>query len=1219
MKYYLALICLLSALSTRAADFVGSVAASNSTGRLVAPTNFFFGNLFAGSNVYLEKTNRTGYRIHVTPSTGVNFSDLVWTNDVGDIYIRIDRDRISFYTNMMLGRYMRIDGTNTAFGSNALPATFGDVNSTAFGQQALSVHGVDGSSAFGHRALASNDSGAFNTAVGAFALEANQFRSDNTAIGYGALQFFITGFEDTAVGSDAMGQVTDSYYGTALGYGAMDKLNGLRNTALGASALSGAIGGGNDILAIGFESMRNSDRPEGVIAIGSDTLFGIDDLTNLVVIGHQATAIAGFLTNSVGLGANTRITSNNQMMLGTNIINYVLRNVGYNFPSSQGAASTTLTNDGTGNLGWLSLLIFQPASANLTNWSNIPTGAMANAVAATFLTNWANAVSNYVTAATNSASVTNWIGSRQPASGNLTNWSLYSTNTWNDRQGGSLVLSNIVGTGALTNANAFQPANAILTNLTGTGALTNANLFQPANANLTNWALYSTNVWNDRQGGSIVLSNIVGTGAITNRSDIPWTNDTVAIKPNAFPTNVILRTDVPDDGVGTNYYWDARTYRANAASKLFALYNGGSNALTVGGFGGIFIGRNNPMPGSAYVFQAQRDTVLGEPADAWIGWSASHSGVGYSGSGLFGTTTNASTFGLTANDGNVKLSFLEVDTYFTNALLKLQYSDATSTRGMVLSPGFNGTPTNYLFKSAFRLTNIHTLLSLQNSNTPVFEVDGIGDLKLLKRVAYSWPSSQGASQTMLTNDGSGNLGWFNFLTFQPASANLTNWSNIPTGAMANVVATDFLTNWANAVSNLTQTKQFGSDTLTNLSGTRAVTNLFAPSVSNATIKPVVFGGVGNAAGMTNLTGQIYGLEAGGNVVLTPNGSNITVQATLTGGGYATNANQFGAQVTLTLKDGISLSNIVAFPTGAGTAPALTVTNIPGMATNSFQVLNTNGVPVIFGLTNNGITLVASNVNFLGPQTNTSALNVLGGVTNWAAVETRGNATNAGWLNIAGGVTNFSTVETRGNATNAGWLSIAGGETNWAPAEVKGTLYASSNLLVKVGQSGSNAWVGGTVFVDATTATTNHTGTANYTNLFTFTVPGNALTNIGDELEFYLSGTFKLATATTNGFKCIYGTATIFDTGFITASNCPWKSRIKMTRTGNATQRVESEVLWMAPAAGTPGVGAVTTYATNMPFAQNNGITNIFAFQGQSRVAAVITNDYRSVKWIPAPN
>jgi len=78
---------------------------------------------------------------------------------------------------------------------------------------------------------------------------------------------------------------------------------------------------------------------------------------------------------------------------------------------------------------------------------------------------------------------------------------------------------------------------------------------------------------------------------------------------------------------------------------------------------------------------------------------------------------------------------------------------------VLLDPTYSVGPTSYLFSSAYGVTNTDTLLSLQNSNTPMFEVNGIGDLKLLKRVAYSWPSAQGAAQTVLTNDGAGNLGW----------------------------------------------------------------------------------------------------------------------------------------------------------------------------------------------------------------------------------------------------------------------------------------------------------------------------------------------------------------------------------------------------------------------------------------------------------------------------
>ncbi len=65
MKYIFALILIACSISARAASFISSVAATNDTGRLVAPTNFFQNNVFAGSNVIVEVTNRTGLVIHV--------------------------------------------------------------------------------------------------------------------------------------------------------------------------------------------------------------------------------------------------------------------------------------------------------------------------------------------------------------------------------------------------------------------------------------------------------------------------------------------------------------------------------------------------------------------------------------------------------------------------------------------------------------------------------------------------------------------------------------------------------------------------------------------------------------------------------------------------------------------------------------------------------------------------------------------------------------------------------------------------------------------------------------------------------------------------------------------------------------------------------------------------------------------------------------------------
>lgn len=153
--------------------------------------------------------------------------------------------------------------------------------------------------------------------------------------------------------------------------------------------------------------------------------------------------------------------------------------------------------------------------------------------------------------------------------------------------------------------------------------------------------------------------------------------------------------------------------------------------------------------------------------------------------------------------------------------------------------------------------------------------------------------------------------------------------------------------WANSISNLVQTKQHGTAALTNIAGlpsmvftnvplggtnisvrTTGGTNfidstlqLISPTLSNGTIKPLVVGATAAAAGATNITGRIRGLEAGSNVTLTENGSNVVIAASVSGSGIATNGNQFGANTTVTIKDTPLLTNVYNFGTLTATNPA----------------------------------------------------------------------------------------------------------------------------------------------------------------------------------------------------------------------------------------------------------------------------------------------------------
>lgn len=123
----------------------------------------------------------------------------------------------------------------------------------------------------------------------------------------------------------------------------------------------------------------------------------------------------------------------------------------------------------------------QGGSLNLTNWSNIPTGAMANIPAVTFLTNWTTAISNYVdTASSNRVRLAGGAGGitvSQSGSGGVQTWTINDDDAGsggsdaggtNARQFGTLVLTNLSNT-ASNNVD-YVTALTTLTNVANTAS-----------------------------------------------------------------------------------------------------------------------------------------------------------------------------------------------------------------------------------------------------------------------------------------------------------------------------------------------------------------------------------------------------------------------------------------------------------------------------------------------------------------------------------------------------------------------------------------------------------------------------------------------------------------------------------------------------------------------------------------------------------------------------
>jgi len=747
------------------------------------------------------------------------------------------------------------------------------------------------------------------------------------------------------------------------------------------------------------------------------------------------TGVASGETNfngEVSVTNSTRIGLVNGKAANTNLLRSV-----------QGGNGIVLTNEGT-NVMFAIDPVVVASQANLTAASNT--------------------LNTAIVAATNSASVTNWITTRQPA---------------------NAVLSNLVGTAAnnVTNVVSLSTTNATskpLTNYYTAGVLTLFGLEQGANITLT------------PNGSNIVIASTASGGLATNADQFA-ANTTLNIKSGALLTNItiwqsnallpaLIATNQPGGTI------DLVTMLTTNAAGLRVTSNG---AVVVHGVIGSLtnsfeVRRSNNTAAILAVTHSNTVRIIG-PAQS-----------GYGASLVIGSEDGSS-------QNNIEL--------WTGTTISGRWRSDNTGNQIISAEGGGEIQLNYDGVSSGRVA---------------FGMPGVGN------IWYLVPSATVAAW----HGGTGRRG------------QITNVWDI--FMRSNIVFTEILG---------------GSDTIT--LGPPAAASTYALKL------PTVQGS----------NGQVITNDGSGNLGWwTPFNTVVS--------GAVTNANQFGAQPTLTIKEGAYFTNIMAWPSNV-TGPSLIVNSKPGIGTNLFEVRNTNDNPVIFASTNAGITLVASNTLFLGPQTNADQVNILGGVTNWAAFQVKGAS------DFVGAVTNESSV------------NIAGGQTNWVGMQVNGTLMADSNLLVSAGLSASNSWVGGTYWW-STAGFTNHTATAGLTNLATNIVSGNLLTNNGDAVHIQWRIKMANLVPNTNQFQIIYGSETVLDTGLLPSSNSVCTADLWITRTGNTSQNAQGRLEWG------PGSGASYAYTnTNVELVQTNGIATIFQLRHGARRVGAVTNNWTRAWFDPA--
>lgn len=269
--------------------------------------------------------------------------------------------------------------------------------------------------------------------------------------------------------------------------------------------------------AVAFKQVRiepvtpaSFPRVEGDTVIGADYGFKVTDsggrLTNSMVTGtYKITFTNRFRATTFEItvpstNASAALYAAALTTSGTNapgnLVAYSQVVADLRFPSIAGTNILFVTNNGRitihgtatgsggggdGDAGGTNARQF--GSLNLTNWSNIPTGAMANIPAVSFLTNWANAISNLVGIASSNrvqlAGGSGGITVSQSGSGGIQTWTINDDDAGsggsdaggtNSRQFGSLNLTNWsnIPTGSMANIPAMTWAtnriNAALTN-----------------------------------------------------------------------------------------------------------------------------------------------------------------------------------------------------------------------------------------------------------------------------------------------------------------------------------------------------------------------------------------------------------------------------------------------------------------------------------------------------------------------------------------------------------------------------------------------------------------------------------------------------------------------------------------------------------------------------------------------------------------------------------
>lgn len=386
----------------------------------------------------------------------------------------------------------------------------------------------------------------------------------------------------------------------------------------------------NRFLATTFQITVPSTNASGYLYASELTTSGTNLPSNLVA--YSQTAADGLFAKRTN--ALQSISTNGVPMFtgGVTNVDFTTGVTGYVSGATVHLGVTATSGGGSGDAGGTNARQF--GTLNLTNWSNIPTGEMANVPAVTFLTNSITSIQSTQAAL---VSGSNAITSKLDSNVWQNSWGALSTNALTGKLASNSILGNLAAGAALTNSGQFVASlSGFATNFQTFGITGATNdLFRVNDTNNTAVTRVTTNktlfhdgaitnsgaldvAGNFKTYGNLSVMNFLSTGSgnltVGGNGNFSATVTNLAQRSGTIQINTLLgaataylhvsnapgSVDKPLAIIGTNTTGNGLTVSTNGQVGIgtatpvgiLTVANGTTNSLVVSNTGTVHIGQN---------------------------------------------------------------------------------------------------------------------------------------------------------------------------------------------------------------------------------------------------------------------------------------------------------------------------------------------------------------------------------------------------------------------------------------------------------------------------------------------------------------------------------------------------------------------------------------------------------------------------------------------------